>query len=308
MAITLIPDNTSVDFIGIKKLAFAASLLLILLSVFMFVTRGLNLGIDFTGGIVLEVRQEQAADLSAMRSALGELNLGEVSLQNFGTNAGDVMIRIQAEDGADQAAIVEHVKEGLVKALDTPLEYRKVDYVGPQVGRELVEAGAEAAVSAFFAILLYIWFRFEWNFGVGAVAALIHDVLLTIGFFAITRLEFNLTSIAAVLTIVGYSINDSVVIYDRIRENLRKYKKMPLPELINLSINETLSRTILTAGTTILALLALAIFGGEVLKSFSYSVLFGVTIGTYSSIYIAAPMLDMMTLRRETFTETAESQ
>lgn len=302
MPLRLIPEQTSIDFIARKWQAFALTGLLLVMSLGAFFAKGLNLGIDFTGGVVVEIRCEQAVDLSVVRAALGKLPLGEVSLQNT-EHPGDVLIRLQPQPGTDQAVAIAGVKEALERELGDTLEYRKVDYVGPQVGGELAQAGILASILAFLAIMVYVWFRFEWVFGLGAVLALVHDALLTIGFYAVTQLEFNLTSIAAILTIVGYSINDSVVIYDRIRENLRKYKKMPIGELLNLSINETLSRTILTGGTTLLAVLALALLGGEVLASFSWAVLFGVIVGTYSSIYVSATVLDFMRLRRDAFGE-----
>lgn len=295
MPLTLIPAGTRIDFIRAKWWAVAFTILAVVLSVGSFATRGFNLGIDFSGGIVIEARTAQAVEMATIREALASVVEGEVSLQNFGDDPRDIMIRVQSS--GDQAVVVEQVKQTLGTKVQGEIDYRKVDYVGPQVGGELMNDGALAMALAFAAIMVYVWFRFEWQYGVGAIVALAHDALLTLGFYSITQIEFNLTSIAAVLTIIGYSVNDSVVIYDRIRDNLRKFKKMPIGELINLSVNETLSRTILTVATTFLAALALALFGGDTLKSFSYAMLFGLIVGTYSSVYISALLLDFMNLR-----------
>ena len=288
-----------INFMGKRWLAFVFSIILVLSSIALPFVQGLNFGIDFSGGIVIEIRTSESADLAVMRNALGNKNLGEVALQHFGADQ-DVMIRVQSPEGnaEGQAKIIETIKQTLAESFPSiDIDYRKVDYVGAQVGSELIKAGALAMLLAFAAIMMYIWIRFEWQFGVGALVALVHDAVLTVGFFNVLGLEFNLTSVAAILTIIGYSINDSVVIYDRIRENLRKYKKMELAELINISLNETLSRTIITAGTTLVAILALVIWGGEVIHSFSLAMFFGVVIGTYSSIYIAAPLLIYMKLK-----------
>ncbi|NBO19896.1 MAG: protein translocase subunit SecF [Proteobacteria bacterium] len=233
-----------------------------------------------------------------MREKLGTLGLGEVSLQNTGSEQ-DVLIRIQVGKDDDQAKVTAVVKQALHDVAGEGIDYRKIDFVGPTVGKELVNNGIVAVLLAFAAIMLYVWFRFEWQYGIGAILALAHDSVMMLGFFALTRFEFGLTAIAAILTIVGYSINDSVVIYDRIRENMRRYKKMPIFDLINRSINDTLSRTILTATTVLLASLALAIWGGEVIEGFSWSIVFGVAIGTYSSIYLSAPALYYLNLRPE---------
>lgn len=281
--------------------AFIGSGLLILATFFLLFTKGLNYGIDFTGGIVIEIRTEKEVDLGTLRNLLSSQQFGEVALQHFGSDS-DIMIRMQAREGEgdEQVKAVEAVKQILDTNLDTKIDYRKVDFVGPQVGHELIKAGALSLGLAFLAMMVYIWLRFEWQFGFGAILALIHDSIITLGLFSLLGLEFNLTSIAAILTIVGYSINDSVVIYDRIRENMRRFKQMPMEELLDLSINNTLSRTILTGGTTIVALLALALLGGEVIKGFSIAVLFGIIVGTYSSIYIAAPVLIFMNVRSVT--------
>jgi preprotein translocase SecF subunit len=280
-----------------KWVAFGLSLILILAASLSLMTKGLNLGIDFTGGTVIEIQTENPVNIAPVRAALSNAGLGEVGIQTIGLE-NELMIRVGKQDGGKEAQdqAVDTIKAVLNKNIVQTIDYRKVDFVGPQVGEELIESGVLALLFSFAAILLYIWIRFEWQFGVGAVAALLHDSFLTLGLFSFLELEFNLTSVAAILTIIGYSINDSVVIFDRIRENLRKYKKKPLPEILNTSINDTLTRTILTAGTTIVALIALVMFGGNVIQGFSIAVLFGVIVGTYSSIYIAAPILDYMKL------------
>ncbi len=293
--ISLVPTNTKINFLRVRKIAAVFSLLLCVGSAGLFFTKGLNFGIDFRGGILIEVRTEGPADISKLRASLSDLGLGEVQLQEFG-QASDVLIRIERQPGGEKAQLV--AVEKAKKALGDEVNYRRTEFVGPKVGGELIEAGITAVVLALGAMLVYIWFRFEWQFGVGAVVALLHDVLLTIGIFALLGLEFNLSTVAAILTIAGYSINDTVVVYDRVRENLRKYKQMPLAELLNLSINGTLSRTLLTSVTTLLALSALYFFGGEVLAGFSFAMIWGVLVGTYSSIFIAVPLLVYMNLRR----------
>lgn len=295
--IKLAPDNTQINFIKGRWIGFVLSIGLMLAAALVVFDRGLNLGIDFAGGILMEVRTEGPADLSAFRRALKVPELGEVSLQTFGDEQ-EILIRIETSQEAEQSELVKQVKE-LLAGASVALEYRKIDYVGPTVGRELVESGVMALCVAMVAMMLYIWFRFEWQFGVGGMIALLHDLSLIVAFYAFTRFDFGLTSIAAILTVIGYSINDSVVIYDRIRENMRKYKKMPFDEILNKSINDTLSRTIVTGLTTVVAALALAVFGGEVIRGFSYALVFGVAVGTYSSIYIAAPVLIYFGVRRD---------
>lgn len=299
MPLKLIPEKTTINFMKQKWAAFALSIILIMVSFTVVMVNGLNFGIDFTGGIVVELRTEEKVDLGNLRSLLNNADIGEVALQNFGSE-NDIMVRLGSQgNGDEQMKTVETVKTIISDNIATQVDYRKVDFVGPQVGRELIEAGALSLILAFAAIMIYIWLRFEWQFGIGAIAALIHDTILTIGLFGFTQIEFNLTSIAAILTIIGYSINDSVVIYDRIRENLRKYKKMALEDLLNTSINDTLSRTIITGGTTIIAIAALVWLGGSVIKGFSITVLFGIIVGTYSSIYISAPLLIFMNIRKK---------
>jgi preprotein translocase subunit SecF len=293
--ISLVPVGTKINFLKFRKMAAVFSLFLCVASVGLFAAKGLNFGIDFRGGILLEIRTPGAADMSKLRASLGGLGLGEVQLQEFGQPT-DVLIRIERQAGGEKAQLV--AVEIAKKALGDEVNYRRTEFVGPKVGGELIEAGVTAVLLALGAMLVYIWFRFEWQFGVGAVIAILHDVLLTIGIFSLLGLEFNLSTVAAILTIAGYSINDTVVVYDRVRENLRKFKQMPLTELLNLSINATLSRTLLTSVTTLIALLTLYLFGGEVLRGFSFAMIWGVLVGTYSSIFIAVPLLVYMNLRR----------
>ena len=291
----LIPTDINISFIPKRIMFFIFSAVLITSSVGLFLAQGLNYGIDFQGGILMEVRTDKAADISAMRTTLGNLGLGEVALQEFGQPT-DVLIRVQRQEGGEgaQQAAVEKVKAGLGLSVD----YRRTEFVGPKVSEELFWDGVMAVSLAILAILVYIWFRFEWQFGLGAIVALTHDVLSTIGIFALLGLEFNLATVAAVLTIAGYSINDTVVVYDRVRENLRKYKKKDFGQLLNESINQTLSRTVMTSVTTLLALLALYFLGGTVIKDFSFAMIWGVIIGTYSSICLAVPMLMYLNVNR----------
>ncbi|HET7412431.1 MAG TPA: protein translocase subunit SecDF [Pararhizobium sp.] len=287
-------DGAAIRFMGFRRITFAVSIVLSLATIGGFFTTGMNYGIDFTGGTTVEVQAHgEKADLAAIRSKLDALNLGAVNVQAFG-NQREVAIRVQAANtDAAQQTVVNKIRGALSQNYDI----RSVASVGPTVSAELARAGMIAVIVALAAILVYIWFRFEWQFALGAIIATVHDVILTIGMFVVTQIQFDLTSIAAVLTIVGYSLNDTVVVYDRMRENLRKYKKMPIPQLIDLSINETLSRTILTSATTLIALLCLFFFGGEVIRSFTAAMIFGVVVGTYSSIFIAAPVLIVFHLR-----------
>ncbi len=284
----LVPDDINIPFMSFRKVFLSISALAVVVSLALVFVKGMSFGIDFQGGILIEVRMPQAANLSQMRGQLGALGLGEVSLQEFG-NPADVLIRIGAQDGdatAQQAAVAA-VKD----ALGAGVDYRRVEFVGPKVSSELLLDGVLAVVVAIVAMLIYIWLRFEWQFGLGAVMALTHDVFLTLGMFSLLGLEFNLSTVAAVLTIAGYSINDTVVVFDRIREDLRKYKTKPVPDLLNDSINATLSRTLMTSLTTLVALLALFFLGGEVIRDFSFAMIFGILVGTYSSICVASPLL-----------------
>ena len=291
----LIPPDTNFQFIALRKRAYVVSILLILAAVASLAVQSLNFGIDFVGGTLIEVRTKGPADIAAMRQTLSALDRGEVGLQEFGQPT-DVLIRIQQQPGGDaaQQATVVAVKEALGDSVE---EYRRVEVVGPKVGGELIEAGAISVALALLAIMAYIWFRFEWQFGVGAVLALAHDVITTVGIFSILQLEFNLSTVAAVLTIAGYSINDTVVVFDRVRENLRRYKTLPMTDLLNRSVNETLSRTVMTSATTLLALLSLFFLGGEVIRDFAFAMIWGVIIGTYSSVWIASATLLWMGVR-----------
>ena len=297
MPLHFFPNKPHFDFMGRRWLGFGFSIALTLLSFSVLFTKGLNLGIDFTGGVLMEIHADKPVDLALMRTMLGRQGFGEISLQNIGNSPQDVLIRIQVSKDEEQSKISAKVKEVLNVQDFGQIQYQKIDYVGPTVGKELVENGVYAVLCSFAAIMLYVWFRFEWQYGIGAILALLHDSIMVTGFFAVTRFDFGLTAVAAILTIVGYSINDSVVIYDRIRENMRKYKKMPVYDLLNLSINETLSRTVLTASTVMLTSLALFIFGGEVIHGFAAAMVFGTAIGTYSSIYISAPALIYLHIR-----------
>ncbi|MBX5125065.1 protein translocase subunit SecDF [Rhizobium lentis] len=290
-------EHTNVRFMGIRRYVFTASAAISLIAMAAFATVGLQLGIDFTGGSLIEVTAKQGnADIDDLRSRLDELNLGEVSVEPTG-RPSNARIRIASQGGGENA---EQSAATLVRGeLLADYDFRRVEVVGPAISGELTMMATLGIVAALAAILIYIWIRFEWQFAVGAIVATLHDVIIMLGLFVLTGIEFNLTSIAAVLTIVGYSLNDTVVVYDRMRENLKRYRKMPLPILIDASINQTLSRTVLTAATTLLALLALYLFGGDVIRSFSFAMLFGVALGTFSSIYIAAPVLIVFRLRPE---------
>ncbi|MEY9494261.1 preprotein translocase subunit SecF [Bradyrhizobium elkanii] len=289
-SLRIVPDDTHFDFTRFRRISFPISALLSILAITLFFTHGLNFGIDFKGGTLLEVQAKSGtADIAAMRTTLNGLGLGEVQLQQFGGPA-EVLIRVAEQPGGDKAQqdAVTKVRGALGESVD----YRRVEVVGPRVSGELLAYGMIGLMFAIMGILIYLWFRFEWQFALGAMIANVHDIVLTIGFMSITQVDFDLTSIAALLTILGYSLNDTVVIYDRIREMLRRYKKMPMPQLLNESINSTLSRSIITHVTVTLALLALLLFGGQAIHSFTAVMMFGVVlVGTYTSIFIAAPIL-----------------
>ena len=293
--IKLIPEDTKIPFMGARLVTFPISMVLVAISIFLVGFTGLNYGIDFSGGTVIEVKSHTPeANLHEIRTKLSEIGLGDVQVQGFG-QLDDVLIRFGQQAGGEleQQAAVAKVKATLGEDYD----YRRVEVVGPRVSADLRRDGAIAVVVALALVLVYLWFRFEWQYAVGAVLTTIHDVVLTLGLLVITQISFDLTAIAAILTIVGYSLNDTVVIYDRIRENLRKYKKMNLAALIDLSINQTLTRTIRTSTTTFLAMLAMLIFGGEALRGFNFTMLAGIVIGTYSSIVVSAPLLIFLHLR-----------
>jgi preprotein translocase subunit SecF len=286
----IVPDDTTFDFIRFRRISFPVSALLTLLAITLYFTHGLNFGIDFKGGTLMEVQSKTGAvDLSKMRSTLGELGLGEVQLQQYGT-ADTVLIRIAEQPGGEQAQQAAVVK--VRGALGDSVDYRRIEVVGPRVSGEFLYLGIIGMFAAIAAILIYLWFRFEWQFALGAMIANVHDIVLTLGFMSITQIDFDLTSIAALLTILGYSLNDTVVIYDRIREMLRRYKKMPMTDLLNKSINSTLSRSVITHVTVSLSLLALLLFGGAAIHSFTATMMFGVVlVGTYTSVFIASPIL-----------------
>jgi preprotein translocase SecF subunit len=290
-----VPIDLGLNFMGRRKLFLALSALLMVASVVLAFTQGLNFGVDFRGGILLEVRTPGPADLGQLRDRVGSLGLGDVTLQQFG-EPSDVLINISRPEGGEGEQI--QVIHEVTAALGEGVEIRRQEYVGPKIGDELKEAGLLATVLAMLAIAAYIWLRFEWQFGVAALIALLHDVVATVGFYALTQIEFNLATLAAVLTIAGYSINDTVVIFDRVRETLRRYKKLELNELLNRAINSTLSRTMLTSLTTLLALGALFFFGGEVIRGFTAGLIWGVVIGTYSSFGLAVPLLSYLKIRR----------
>jgi preprotein translocase subunit SecF len=289
-SLRIVPDDTHFDFTQFRRISFPISATLSILAIVLFFTHGLNFGIDFKGGTLLEVRAKSGtADLAAMRASLGKLDLGEVQLQQFGGPA-EVLIRVAEQPGGDTAQ--QEAVNKVRGALGETVDYRRVEVVGPRVSGELLAYGMLGLMLAILGILIYLWFRFEWQFALGAMIANVHDIVLTIGFMSISQVDFDLTSIAALLTILGYSLNDTVVIYDRIREMLRRYKKMPMPQLLNESINSTLSRSIITHATVTLALLALLLFGGQAIHSFTAVMMFGVVlVGTYTSIFIAAPIL-----------------
>ena len=285
----IVPDNTNLPFMYWRRLTFPLSAALSLLAVLLFFTVGLNFGIDFRGGTLVELQSRSGpADLSALRATMGTLGLGDVQLQQCGAPT-DVLVRIAQQPGGEEAqqAAVAKVRQ----ALGDTYEYRRVEVVGPRVSAELVTNGIIGIMVAMFGIFVYLWFRFEWQFSVGAIVATMHDVVLTIGFYCVTQVDFDLSSVAAILTIMGYSVNDTVVIYDRIREMLRRYKRMPIDELLDLAMNSMLSRTVITSTTTFLAPLGVFFFGPEVIQSFVQAMLFGIIVGVYSSAFIAAPLL-----------------
>jgi preprotein translocase subunit SecF len=286
----IVPDETKFDFMRFRRISFPASALLSILAIFLYFFHGLNFGIDFVGGTLMEVQSKSGpADLAKMRGAVNGLGLGEVQLQQFGAPT-DVLLRVAQQpggEGAQQAAVAK-----IRTALGDSVDYRRVEVVGPRVSSELLAFGTLGLMAAILSILVYLWFRFEWQFALGAMVANVHDIVLTIGFMSVTQIDFDLTSIAALLTILGYSLNDTVVIYDRIRENLRRYKRLSMPDLLNSSVNSTLSRSIITHVTVTLALLALLLFGGQAIHSFTATMMFGVVlVGTYTSVFIAAPIL-----------------
>jgi preprotein translocase SecF subunit len=299
MLLRLVPDNTKFPFMKWAKIRTPISLALIALSFFLLFTVGLNVGIDFKGGTVIEVQSAAPeADIAGIREKIGSLGLGDVQIQGIG-EPNQALIRIAAQPGGEEAQ--QEVVRKVQGALGTSdYEYRRVEVVGPRVSGELATTGTIAVIVTMIGIMAYIWFRFEWQFSIGAIATLVHDAILTVGFFALTQIDFNLSSIAAILTIIGYSLNDTVVIFDRIREILRKYKQMPVSEIIDLATNQTLARTIMTSLTTLLALGALYFFGGPVVRSFTAAMIWGIFVATASSIFIGGPILIYFNIRPST--------
>ena len=294
--VRFIPDNTKYPFMRWSRFGFFLSGILCAASIIIFATVGLRYGIDFKGGSVITIRTQQPAELDKLRAELSALNLGAVELQQYGS-PNDVLIRLEAQSGGEAA---EQSAQKLVKeALGPTVEIRSTETVGAKVSEELTQQATGAVMLSIFFVLFYLWVRFEWQFAMGAVISLLHDVVLSIGLFCIIRLEFNLTIIAAILTIIGYSLNDTVVVFDRIREFLRRYKSMGLADLIDFSINSVLPRTMLTSLATMMALLALYFFGGEVIRGFAFAMIWGVVVGTYSSIFIASPVMILLGTKRE---------
>jgi preprotein translocase subunit SecF len=299
------PHGTRLPFMRYKLHCLVISTVLTVLSLAIIFVNGFNYGVDFKGGSMIEVRAKSGtADIGQMRDTLNGLGLGNVQIQSFGGDA-DALIRIEQQPGEEEAQ--QEAANKVLAALGDGFDLRRIEVVGPAVSSELRTTGLIAVLAAMVAIVAYVWVRFEWQFSVGVLVGLIHDVVITAGIFSLFWLEFDLAIVAALLTILGYSINDSVVVADRIRENLRKYKKMPLTELLDLSINETLSRTVLTGVTTIAVLLSLFFLGGEVIRNFTFAMLFGVLVGTYSSIFVSAPLIDYLGIKRDWSGETAKT-
>ena len=290
----LIKQNTNIQFLKYKKITLSISIIFCLISFFSLFINGMNFGIDFKGGSLIEVKSDQSINISNVRSRLSLLNLGDVQIQNFGSDK-NVLVRVEASSSGNNSSVLLSI----TNELQSFGEIQRTEVVGPKISSELIQKGILAIISAVGLMLFYIWIRFEWQFSLGAVLALIHDVIITIGIFSFFQIEFNLSIIAALLTIIGYSMNDTVVVYDRIRENLRKYKKQDLYDLINSSINQTVSRTVLTSFTTLLALFSLYIFGGQVIKGFTLAMIIGVFIGTYSSTFIASQLLHVLGVKRD---------
>jgi len=305
MRLKLVPDETKIDFFSRANITFGASIVVVIVSIVLFLMMGLNFGIDFRGGTSIRTESTQAVDVGDYRKAIDPLGLGDVSITEvfdptFGPDKHVAMVRIEAQAG-DEAVSPETIQalEAALQQVDPSITFPSVESVGPKVSGELIITAIEAVIAAIAAVRFYIWLRFEWQFAVGAVAALVHDVIITIGIFALFQMQFDLTIIAALLTIVGYSLNDTVVVFDRVRENLRKYHKRDLREVLNLSINGTLSRTIMTSGTTLLALIALIVLGGDVIRNFVLAMTLGVIIGTYSSVYVASYVLVLLGVKRD---------
>ena len=305
MRLRLVPDNTNFDFFRVARVTFGASVVGVVASIILFAMMGLNFGIDFRGGTSIRTQSTVAVDVEQYRTSVEALNLGDVSVTEvfdptFADDQHVAMVRIQAQEG--QESIGEDTVaavEAALKSIDPDILFTAVESVGPKVSGELINTAIYAVLGALIAIVLYIWLRFEWQFAIGAVAALAHDVILTIGLWSLFQIKFDLAIIAAILTIVGYSINDTVVVFDRARENLIKHKKKPLVEVLNLSANETLARTLMTSGTTLIALVALLVLGGDVIRGFVFAITWGIVVGTYSSIYVAKNIVLMLGVKRD---------
>ena len=304
MRLKLVPTKTKIDFFKLSSITFGASLIGMLIAIFLFLTIGLNFGIDFRGGTTIRTDSEVMVDVAKYRSVLSELDLGDISITEVfdptkpDQNVAQIRIEQQEDEGSATVKTVEMVQKAL-RTIDNQMTFPSIESVGPKVSGELIKTAIIAVVTAIFAVLFYIWLRFEWQFSVGAVAALVHDIVLTIGIFSILQIKFDLAIIAALLTIVGYSLNDTVVVFDRVRENLRKYKKTELKDVLNLSINETLSRTVMTSVTTLLALISLFVLGGDVIRGFVFAMIWGVIVGTYSSVFIASNILLRLGVKRD---------
>ena len=299
MLLRFIKKTPKISFVENRKKFFILSLFFAIISIFSLWIKELNFGIDFKGGLLVEIKHENNIELEVLRNNIAELNYGDFTLQKLDNSNDNFLIKIELSSDikGNQETLIGKLKEKIKNNFEGKVDYRRIEYVGPTVSKELIMTGIIAILIAIFSMLIYIWFRFELPFAIGAVLALVHDTILTIGMFSITSLEFNLSTVAAILLIIGYSMNDTVVVYDRVRENLKKFKKLDTFTLLNKSINETLSRTINTTATTILALLALFIFGGNIIKDFSLAMIWGIVIGTYSSILIATPILLNMKIR-----------
>ncbi|EAQ10449.1 MULTISPECIES: protein translocase subunit SecF [Maritimibacter] len=313
MRLSLVPKETNVDFFSRSWLSLGLSGALMVISIVAFLVFGLNFGIDFRGGTSIRTQSTEAVDVGAYRDAIAPLGLGDVAISevfdpSFGPDENVAMVRIQSQDG-DEAISVETIQavEDALTAYDPNITFPSVESVGPKVSGELIWTAIEAVAAAMATVLIYIWLRFEWQFSLGAVAALIHDVTLTIGVFSLFQIQFGLPIIAALLTIVGYSLNDTVVVFDRVRENLRRFKKLDLKEVLNLSINETLSRTMMTSVTTLIALIALFVLGGDVIRNFVFAMIWGVVVGTYSSVFVASAILLRLGVKRDWTKPDAEA-
>ena len=304
MRLKLVPTGTKIDFFKLSSITFGASLIGMLAAIILFLTIGLNFGIDFRGGTTIRTDSKISVDVAKYRSVLSELDLGDISITEVfdptkpDQNVAQIRIEQQEDEGSATVKTVEMVKKAL-RTIDNQMTFPSIESVGPKVSGELIKTAIIAVVTAIFAVLFYIWLRFEWQFSVGAVAALVHDIVLTIGIFSVLQIKFDLAIIAALLTIVGYSLNDTVVVFDRVRENLRKYKKTELKDVLNLSINETLSRTVMTSVTTLLALISLFVLGGDVIRGFVFAMIWGVIVGTYSSVFIASNILLRLGVKRD---------